>query len=357
MTMQTFNLTAGRLNKFKGQILKHAVPQECLSRAGRQVDFPKNSSDTYVARRFLPYGATATSATTQNTFYGTTTAVDRNQALAQAHQTADGITPAPESLIPVDVSVVMQEYSCLFGFTDKTFDLYEDDIPAQMIQQVGERVTMVNESVIFGALKGCTNQFYGGVSRTTRATVDGGITLNMLRKIAKALMSNHGVMITSVLKAGPLYGTDAVAGGYLVYCSTDLEPDIRDLPGFTPAEKYATGTPMANELGKVERFRFITTPEFPSILDGGGAVGTSGLQSAAGTSVDVYQFIVCAQDAWSQIAVRGLGSVDPTYLPPGKKDKSDPLGQRGYVGTKWWKAVMIENDGWMAVANVGVKSL
>ena len=79
---------------------------------------------------------------------------------------------------------------------------------------------------------------------------------------------------------------------------SDLEPDIRDLPGFIPAEKYASGTPMANELGKVERMRFITSPEFVAILDGGAAVGATGLQSNLGTSVDVYQFIVTAEDAW-----------------------------------------------------------
>jgi N4-gp56 family major capsid protein len=114
---------------------------------------------------------------------------------------------------------------------------------------------------------------------------------------------------------------------------------------------------MDNELGKCEDFRFITSPELVSILDGGAAVGATGLQSNLGTSVDVYQFIVAAADAWSQVAVRGLDALDPTFLPPGQKSKSDPLGQRGYAGTSWWKATLVENNGWMAVANCGVKAL
>lgn len=353
MSMQTFGLSAGRLNKFKGQILKHAVPQECLSKGGRNVPMPKNNSDTYVARRWIPYGATAAQP---NQFLGTTTAVDRGNALVQAHQIAEGITPTPDSIVPQDVSVVVQQFGCLYGFTDKTYDLYEDDVPAAMTEQIGERVTLVNELIVFGALKACTNQFYGGTG-TSRSTVNGGVTLPLLRKIAKSLMANHGMMVTRVLSASNKYGTDAVAQGFLVYCHTDLEPDIRDLPGFIPAEKYASGTPMANELGKCERFRFITSPEFVSILDGGAAVGSTGLQSNLGTSIDVYQFIVAAEDAWSQIAVRGINALDPTYLPPGQKSKSDPHGQRGYAGTTWWKAVMVENNGWLAVGNVGVKSL
>ena len=71
----------------------------------------------------------------------------------------------------------------------------------------------------------------------------------------------------------------------------------------------------------------------------------------------MYQFIVTAADAWSQVAVRGLESLDPTFLPPGQKTKSDPHGQRGYAGTTWWKAAMIENQGWLAIGNVGVKAL
>ena len=355
MAMQTFALTPGRINKFKGQILAHAVPLEVLGRTGRQVPMPKNNSDTYVARRWLPYGATATSASTQNQFFQNANG-DRGNVIVQAHQVQEGVTPAPDSIVPYDITVVMQQYSCLYGFTDKTYDLYEDDIPKAMIEQVGERVTFVNEMIIYGALRACTNQYFGG-GGTTIATVSGGLTLGMVRKIAKNLQANHGKPVNKVLKPSQDYGTDAVAEGYTVYCHTDLEPDIRDLPNFTPAEKYASGKPMPNEIGKCERFRFITSPDLPSLQNAGAVVGSTGLYSTTGTDIDVYPFIVTAQDAWGQIAVRGKDALNPTFLPPGEKSKSDPHGQRGYAGTIWWKAVMIENAGWMAVGFVGSKVL
>jgi N4-gp56 family major capsid protein len=355
MTMHTFALTPGRINKYKGEILQHAVPMECLSKAGRQVRYPKNQSDTYVARRFLPYGATATDANTINRFFVNGTG-DRGNVITQAHLVQEGVTPAPDSITPQDVTVVMQQYSCLYGFTDKTFDMYEDDIPAQMTKQIGERVTFVNELICYGALKAGTNAYYGGTG-TTRATVNGGLSLNLLRKITINLAANHGKMVNSVLGASNKYGTDPVAAGWTVYAHTDLEPDIRDLPNFTPAEKYASGSPMENELGKCERFRFILSPDLPAYQDAGAAIGSTGLYSTTGTSIDVYPFIVTAADAWSQVAVRGKDVLDPTYLPPGQKSKSDPHGQRGYAGTMWWKAIMVENNGWMAVGNVGRKAL
>ncbi len=96
MTMQTFNLSAARIGKYKGAILAHAVPQEVLGKAGRQVKMPKNNSDTYVARRWLPYGATATNQNTQNQFFQNGTG-DRGNAITQAHLTSEGVTPTPDS--------------------------------------------------------------------------------------------------------------------------------------------------------------------------------------------------------------------------------------------------------------------
>lgn len=355
MAIQTYNLDPARIGKFKGQILKHAEAKERLSKTGRQVPFPRNQSDTYVARRWLPYGATATNANTQNQFFQNGNG-DRSNLMVQQNQIAEGVTPAPDSIVPIDITVVLIQYGCLYGFTDKTFYLYEDDIPKAMIEQIGERVTLVNEQIIWGALRACTNQYYGGTG-TSIATVNGPITLGFVRKIVKNLQANHGEPINSVLSASEKYGTSAVPEGYTVYCHTDMEPDIRDLPNFTPCEKYASGKPMPYELGMCERFRFITSPDLPSLQNAGAAVGATGLYSTSGSNIDVYQMVVAAKDAWGQIAVRGLNSLKPVFLPPGREEKADPLGQRGYAGTTWWKAVMVENPGWMAIGNVGVKTL
>ena len=352
MTMQTFALTAGRINKFKGEILSHAKPYEVLSKAGRQVQMPTNQSDTYVARKFLPYGASASSP---NIFFANGSG-DRGNAIVQSHLTQEGITPTPDSIVPFDVTEVVNQYSCLYGFSDKTFNLYEDDIPAQMKTQIGERVGLVNEMIVYGKLKSCTNTFFGGAG-TTRATVAGPMTLNLQSTIVRSLMANHSMPVTSLLKASGSYDTSAVAPGYFAYTHTDLERQIRDLPNFVPAEKYGSGTPEQGEIGKCERIRYILSPDLPSFQDTG-ASGASWVGSGTGycttstTALDVYPIIVLGADAFSQIAVRGLKSLDPTFLPPGEKSKSDPLGQRGYAGTSWWKAVMVENNLWMAVAYV-----
>lgn len=345
-------MTPARIGKYKGEILKHAMLKEVLGRNGRQVSMPKNSSDTYVARRVIPYGATAS---VPNQFFQNGTG-DRGNAMVQAHQTAEGVTSTPDSLTFQDVTCVIQQYDCLYMWTDKNADLFEDDVPKFAVEQVGERVGLVNEMILWGILRGCTNQFYGGTG-TSRSTVNGQLTLGMVRKITKNLQANHADPVNSVLKPSGDFATAPVEGGFFVYCHTDLAPDIRDMPGFIHAKSYASGSPMPGELGAVEDFRFILSPDLPCIQDAGAAVGATGLISTSGSNIDVYQIVVAGKDAWSQLAVRGKSSLDPTYQPTGQKDKSDPHGQRGYAGTKWYKAGMVENDGWMAIANVGAKTI
>ena len=351
MGMQTFALNPGRINRFKGEILKHAKPFEVLTKVGRQVQMPQNVSDTYVARRFLPYGATASA---QNTFFPTANG-DRGNVIAQAHLVQEGVTPSPDSITPYDITEVVQQYSCLYGFSDKTYKLYEDDIPEQMKIQIGERVGLVNEMIVYGKLKSCTNQFFGGAG-TTRATVAGPMTLALQSAVVRSLMANHAMPVTSMLAASVKFDTSAVAPGYFAYTHTDLERQIRDLPNFTPSEKYASGTPVENEIGKCERIRYVLSPDLPSFQNAGAAASSwtgsgTGYCTTSTTAMDVYPIIIMGADAFSQIGVRGV-NLDPTFLAPGEKSKSDPHGQRGYAGTIWWKGVMIENHLWLAVVNV-----
>lgn len=341
--MQTYTLTPQRIGKFKGELLAHAIPVEVLTLTGQKMKMPKNNSDTVIYRRWLPYGATAASPNVWN--------VD-----ASAHITQEGVTPPADTLAPQDVTVQLQQYSCLYAVTDRTVDLYEDEIPAEMKKQCGERIGLVREMIRYGALQGCTNRYYAGGS--SRATVAAKITNALLRKITRNLRNQHAKFITSVLAPSPNYETRAVEAGYLVFVHTDAEQDIRDLTGFTPVAEYGSRkTVHEMELGTVENFRFVVSPELRSIPNAGVAVGVTGLFTTGGANVDVYPMIVTAEDAWGEVMLRGMDSIDPTWIPPGSKDKNDPLGQRGYIGAKFYSAASVLNHGWMAVAEVGVSDL
>lgn len=343
---QKYTTVAGRINQIKGETLAHAIPVEVLALGVKMKKMPKNEGDNITYRRWLPFGATSTNQNTQN----------RPVLTAAAHIITEGVTPTPDQITPVDVNVQIQQYACLYSYTDKAADLYEDDIPEEMKTQTGERMGLVREMIRYGALKACTNVIFAG--GTSRVTVSQAISLNVIRRMVKTLKANHAAKKTRILSSSQNFDTSAIEASYLVFVHTDAEPDIRDLPGFVPVAKYANRSPInENEIGSCEEFRFVTSPELASYADAGAAVGATGLVSTGAANIDVYPFIVMGEEAAYDVALRGANSFDLVHLPPSQKDKADILGQRGYVGAKFYDAVLVTNQGWMGVIEAGVTNV
>jgi N4-gp56 family major capsid protein len=340
----TFNNPVARIGKLKGEILAHAVPVEVLGITGQQRMLPKNQSDTVVYRRWLPFGATTSAP---NSLTGITVA---------SHVLQEGITPAADSLVPQDITVTIQQFGALYSLTDKMADLYEDDVPMEMKKQVGERMGMLREMIRWGVLKGGTNVYYQGGS--SRAAVADKVKDAFLQKISRNLQANHAKRVTGILAPSQNIATKPVEASYLIFGHTDLEADFRALTNFKVVAEYGSRQPIhEQELGSFQNFRVILSPELASIPDAGAAVGATGMYSTTGANIDVYPIIVCGEDAWGQLTLRGPDSIDPTYIAPGEKTKDDPLGQRGYVGAKFYMNCVRTNEGWMAVGEVGATAL
>ena len=346
MAIQTMTTAAARIGKLKGDILKHAMPMEVLCKTGLQKKMPKNSSDTVIYRRALPPSG-VDNVWINGSNVGT---------FADSYKLNEGTTPTARTMAYTDVTAVVEQYGVLYSITDKTFDLYEDDVAGDMKKQIGETIGLIREMVCFGALKAGTNKYYAGGSSTD--TVDESLSLKLIRKVARGLQSSHAKRITSILDASGGYGTSSVEASYIVYCHTDMVPAIRDLPGFVPVADYGSRKIVSEgEVGTAEEFRFVCSPELAPYIDAGAAVGATGLASTNGTLIDVYPCIVAAEEAWGNVMLRGVDAVNPTWVPPGVPDKADPLGQRGYAGAKFYYDALVLNQGWMAVIESGTPSL
>jgi N4-gp56 family major capsid protein len=147
-----------------------------------------------------------------------------------------------------------------------------------------------------------------------------------------------------------------------------MEKTLENMTGFTKVQDYG-GREMLDpvyEIGAMGRFRFIVNPILTYLPDHGAVTGswtgsgTTG-KSDAGTKINVYPMIIMGKgkdsgEAFGQVALRGMDSVKATHIPVGERSKSDPLGQRGYVGGITWQAQAILNDSWMAVYYVGTEA-
>jgi N4-gp56 family major capsid protein len=345
--MQTYSSVPSRnLIMAEREMLKHAEPIKVISGFGQNKPVPQNKTDTVVFRRALPIDAASNGAPS----------ITASNYLLQ-----EGVTPGARTINYQDVQVTLQQYGVLMKLSNKAESLYEDDIPGDMIKLVGEHMGSIEELISYGVVRGGTNVVYAnGSQRTDITTV---MQLPKLRQVARVIEAAHGKHITSRLAAGVNFGTSAVQAAYLVFIHTDLESDARDLAGFVPLAKYGSMKPVhEREIGSVEQFRFVTSPYFKPFLQAGavaaaGTVLSNGLPSSGANASDVYPVMVVAQDAWGQVALKGMDAIDPTYLPAKQKTHANPMGMFGYVGANFWKNAVRTNENWMVRLEVAAKAL
>jgi len=316
------------------EMLKHAMPIKVLSTFGSQKQIPQNKTDTVVFRRALPIDAGSNGAPS----------ITASNYLLQ-----EGVTPGARTIAYQDVQVTLQQYGVLMKLSSKAEAMYEDDIPGDMVKLVGEHMASIEELISYGVVRGGTNVVYANGS--ARASVNTAITLNKLRQSARQLESAHAQLVTEKLAASVNFGTSAIEPGYLVFIHTDMEADFRNLTNFVPVARYGSQKPVhEREVGTVERFRIITSPYFKPFLSAGGTITAGTFLSNGGTSgttADVYPVMVVAQEAWGQIALKGMGSIQPIYLPAKQITHANPMGQFGYVGANFFKNAVRLNENWM----------
>ncbi len=332
-------------------MLAHAQPITVLGDFGTQRQMPQNATDTLVFRRTLPFGASTTGTTIENTsrYVGTPSVTPTSFVLGE------GATPNANTINFQDVTVTLQQYGLLYKFSSKVELLYEDDVPGEMVKLVGETMAEVLELVRYGVLKAGSTVIYANGS--SRASVNTPISLNALRRAARTLESNRAKRVTSRLAPGVNFGTRAVQPAYIVFVHTDAVADIRNLPGFTKVEEYGTFKPIHdNEIGACEDFRFIKSPLLASFAAAGSAT-LNGCLSVGAANVDVYPFLVIGEDCWGQVALKGMNAITPRVLKSGDINHANPLGQFGYVGASTWFAAVRLNEAWMARIECGVTAL
>ena len=318
-------------------MLRHVIPTQVLNKLGQVKAIPKNKTTVVKFRRAIPYDPVTSPL-------------------------QEGVTPSPKGTRFEDVTVNLQQWGDVHDLTDVIADTHEDPVLDTMMQLSGEQAGGTTEQVTYGVLKGGTSVYYA--NGVARSAVNTPLSLNKQRAVVRTLMRNKGRKFTTIVKGSINIGTEPVEAAFVAVGHTDLAPDIRNMNGFVPVSKYGTMKPMcAEEIGAVEDVRYILSPDLEPFADAGGSPGGTVL-STTGANADVYPLLVLAKDAFGITPLKNQkidGSnnlaVQPIVLNPGKATKSDPLGQRGYVGWKAWFNAVRLNETWMVRLEVAASSL
>lgn len=264
---------------------------------------------------------------------------------------AEGIPPAGQKLTFTDIECTLEQYGDAVKITDVIEDTHEDPVLDQTMKICGEQIAETVECLRINVLKAGTNVFYanGVASRTLVAAAP---SRGDFRKIYRSFKRLKGKEISEIIKASAMISTEPVRSSYFAMGHTDLDADIRGIPGFIPAENYSSSEKaLEGEIGSIEGIRIILTALFEPWL-AAGASGTTflsnGVAVGSAAACDVYPLIVVARDAYAIVPLQGKEAVTPAVINPNTPSKSDPLGQVGYVSWKTYQTAVILNQNWIA---------
>ena len=320
-------------------LLKRAMPYMVIERFGQMYPIPQNNTQTAKFRRYFLVGATGSA--------GAGTAGQPFFVPISTTPLVEGVTPAGSRLTFQDYTVQLAQYGDYVTITDVVEDTHEDPVLREATQIMSEQASLTIETVRFNVLKAGSNVYYanGGA----RNAVNTAVSLTLQRSITTALNRQNARPITQALKSTPDFRTEPIEAAFIGLVHPDLETDIRNMSGFVSTKQYGTVTPYENEIGSVERVRYLTSTVFTPFPDAGGAKGA--MRSTSGTNADVYPILYLARDAYGIVPLRGKDSLTPMVVNP-KPAPGDPLGQRGTVGWKAWQSAVILQDAFMVRAEV-----
>lgn len=325
MTQTTFTLIDQRTNTYaEVEMLAWAQAVVVLSKFGMTKPLPKNKSDNVTFRRIVPFDAATTPLT-------------------------EGVTPTAQQFAYEDVTATMAQYGVLVEFTDWVADLCEDPSFNDSLKAVADQMAKTIEAVTWGVVRAGTNVYRANGS--ARTDINTPIDQTQQRAITRFLNRQKATKISRIQDASPNYATRAVWAAYVACSHTDMEHDLLEMPSFVPVAEYGTRRMLCDEeIGACENVRYVLSPDLSPFADAGGALGGSGtdMVSTTGTSADVYATMFFGKDSYGVVPLKGRGAIEPIMIPVSQRDKSDPLGQRGYVGAKHYFTAVRLNESWMA---------
>ena len=282
-----------------------------------------------------------------------------NDAVSTAEIT-EGVNPDWQSVSYEDVTGTFEERVEIYAVTSRAKTLSEDDHVANTVDQLKDKMLRIRNAVAWSKFLAGSTVLYNTPAISTRATVNGPVTLGILQEAVRILNDAKGEFYTEVDDGGLNNGTVPIEPSYLALCHTNLLPDIRKIDGFVTCAEYGSAKPVSkHEKGAIESMRFLMSPELTPFAGAGADLGAANLKATdvSGTDkVDVYPILICAKYALGAADLKGVGEsgwggIDVDILDGA--DKADPANLNTLVVGHWWDLQLILNDNWVVRLEVG----
>lgn len=315
-----------------GKLLKSADAVECIDKFVFTVPVPRNKNETVLMMR----------------------AVTPDPRVSEV---AEGVNPTSRALTYEYVQKTFEEFAEVFSVTSRQAELGEYNVLMDSKDRLIDLLKRTREKNAWFEYREADNVLYNSTAHSSRAQVNGAITLGRIRVAVRTLTTNRAMLVREMTKGSININTFPVEPAYIGLCHTDCQPDLRNVTGFVVAPKVGGLKDYIPQLfGYTENVCWITSPEFEPFFGEGAAVGATGMRSQGGTNIDVYTYLVFGKEALGKCSLagadKGYGAVEMNVLD--KADKSDPTNQRRMVSARWWDAPVILNQNWVVAIECGV---
>lgn len=267
---------------------------------------------------------------------------------------APDATPAPEGTnkagrqqIYEDFTVQMFRYTEMFQLSRQELALTPFPALKGARNEMAKLVILDRERVRWNALQTLANKAYNSTAVSAINQVNGPITSGRIQSLVRAILKAKGSYVSAGMGGVNKEGTNPTEASLVFLGHTDLQPDVRALPGFQPAISLPSGKPKhKTHFGNWLNVEFYLSQEQP-ILTGAGAASTSLINTAGVT--DVYPNIIMAKNTIRTVKLGGSGpegggNLDTQLLD--KPDKYDPSNAWADLVCTWWDAAYIITNDW-----------
>lgn len=315
MTDTLSTLTAEAKSYYDRKLLERALPVLGMSKGGQARNIKKNSGNAVEYRRF-------------NTLSTATTAL------------TEAVTPVPSSLSITTVTGTAAQYGNYVQVSDALDLMGWDPVISESTDLLGENAAQSVEEIIRTELVTGTSVSYGtGTARASQVAAS-PITLTLVRKAVRTLLSNDAL---------PFYSTRSEESGqgglFLGFIHPrqwyDLVSDtaVQNTMTYSDPDKFYT-----QQLPVIGGVMWMVTTKAP-LFAGAGSAGA-----------DVYAAIIVGKNAYGVVDVAGTGRFNTIVKPLGSGGTADPLEQRATIGWKSYQLPKILNNNFMTRIESGVSA-
>lgn len=270
---------------------------------------------------------------------------------------APDATPAPEGTnkesrtqIYEDFTTQMYRYTERVQLSQHVLKLTPFPALKGARNEMAKLVRLDRERVRWNAALSLPNKAYNSTAVSSIPQVNGVLTAGRIQTLVRAIRKAKGGYVSMGESGTDKEGTAPVESGLIFIGHTDLEPDIRALPGFQPAYALPSGKPKHKcHFGNWQNVEFYTSQEAPILL--GQGASTSSLMNTNGNA-DVYPSVLFAKHTLATVKLGGAGKEGGGNLETkllDQPDKYDPSNAWADLVCTWWDAAYpITNDwGWV----------